>query len=185
MTFLAQFALAEVALYDEAGLLPSRGLLSFFLSAEAFGSDPAGGYAVLYEPDPDRLHRAPPLPEVPEETDEEPARLVFRTALHLYGEPTPDWTEEVEIFDDIQAALNDLDFAPEEEALSCSFLLGRSTDAVPFAEEEEGELALFSLQSSDDWPFLGQGIHGVSFLISGDDLRARDFSRVRLIYDVD
>jgi uncharacterized protein YwqG len=81
--FLGQFDLAAVARFPFAGVLPPRGLLSFFYEADQqpWGFDPKdrGSWLVHFEPDPTTVERRDPpdalpdasrFPEVPVEMSE-------------------------------------------------------------------------------------------------------------------
>ncbi|UPL51117.1 YwqG family protein [Hymenobacter sublimis] len=91
LSFIAQINLAEVSVYDEQGLLPHQGLLSFFYSAdqEAWGYDSKhrDKFKVLYyEGSPSELHRVSFPDTLEEDAQFEACTLIPQLEISL-----PSW----------------------------------------------------------------------------------------------
>ena len=190
LLFVAQFDLAELAPYDEDHLLPSRGLLSFFLGMgviEQGRMDPED-WTVRYESDLSALGRKLAPKEVPTAYAVAPHALTFEAGVHPWGDvqvTQPDGSWLSLHYDQVVFDLEWQDVAGGVEPSGELYLLGSAlaTGPQPVAEEE-GEVVLLGLPSTSGvLPFVDLGNDvAFAFLIHREALAAGDFSRVRLAY---
>ncbi len=115
LAFIAQIRLEEVAAYDTAHALPTKGLLSFFYDAaqETYGGSPAdrAGFHVFYTANATGVRRMPFPTALPANARFTPCAVSFATELTLPETPTvalPNitWTpDQQKTYEDVLATL--------------------------------------------------------------------------------
>jgi uncharacterized protein YwqG len=183
MTFIAQLRLEELAPFDVDGLLPKRGLLSFFLHDEM----PAGSNAplmyskaaVLFFPDASALQRAAipdgfvtDWPRKPLAT----ASLAFHTTFGLPSDGTREaralGKEAVSL--DLPGALELPTPATRNQVLGYDDYQGYDP------EPPKGTRSLFRCESDSQADMNFGDSQDIAFRINDDDLAAARFDRVKL-----
>lgn len=172
LSFVAQIDLAEIG--DSGGVLPSSGVLSFFVLDE--GEDEYLEEAKVFH-----FEQALVRAEVPANFDRRPAEAELREPfLACSLEPRPILTLPSASHWRVRKALDEAELRRYRE-LSVSMgernvLLGtrdRSYDETP-----EGERLLLQLTSDDQAMMEWGDVDDLSFLIPEEALRARDWSQV-------
>lgn len=189
MFFVAQFNLSELVPFDEDGLFPPSGLLSFFLGRRVVenGEMEPQHWAVRYGPEAEALTRATQPPELDGEWVTPAHNVAFRAGIHPWGDAGVEQPDGTSLWLPAHEVLLD----PEWQELTCdeptgeAYLLGDTLAALLEARaEEDGETALLTFpHTSGVFPFVDQGnTVSLAFLIPREDLRRADFRRVRLAY---
>lgn len=187
MVLVGEFNLADLAPYDEDGLLPRSGLLSFFLGRGAIeeGNMEAGHWAVAYESNVAALLPASELDPLDGPYAVPPCAVTFRADVHPYGEV---WLPQL---DGSLASLDCFDLITDsewqevtavEEPSGEVYLLGSvlATGVQPVADEP-GEVVLLGLPARSGLPFVDFGNDvAFAFLISREALARAAFDQVRL-----
>lgn len=210
LSFLAQFNCEELAKYDVDGLLPKRGLLSFFYEEETseWGYDPKhkGCARVFYFEHINELKKA----EFPEDLGEDYRNpemgISFETQVSYPDSQDIQIDLEEEQYDEYEEYLDDdncvhqflgwpgliqNNIAMECELVSRGYYLGSGWQDIPEEEkaaawENAGEKWQLLLQldevEGEDF-YLSFGDCGrLYFYITKEDLQARKFENVWLVY---
>ncbi len=212
LSFLVQFDCEELSRFDEEGLLPKTGLLSFFYeeaSAE-WGYDPKhkGCARVYYFEDPAMLGRAA-FPEDLEEdfrnpvigiTLEKQASYPVSQDIDLKYDLTDEQYVEQEEYLDDENCVHQLlgwpgiiqnNITTECELIQKGYYLGNTWKDIPQEEIEEAKKIsldkwqlLFQLDEVEQGDFyLSFGDCGrLYFYITKEDLKKRDFEKAWLVY---
>lgn len=190
MVLVGEFNLADLAPYDEDGLLPRSGLLSFFLGRGAIeeGNMEAGHWAVAYQPNLKALLPASELDPLDGPYAVPPCSVTFRAGVHPYGDvllPQPDGSFVSLHYDRVVFDPEWQELTDGEEPSGEVYLLGSAlATAVQPVADEPGEVVLLALPSTSAvLPFVDLGNDvAFAFLISREALARADFSRARLAY---
>jgi uncharacterized protein YwqG len=210
LAFLAQFHLAEVSPYDQSGLLPKVGLLSFFYdpNQEPWGFDPQdkGGWQVLYLPENSKVQRtgAPQCQDCLFKPIARPCKLEFKTEQNLPSWEAPQILElglsenERSRYYELSnsgvihrllghpATIQGEAMDVQAQLVSNGIYLDEKVDyqapEIRALTAEAGEwLLLFQLDSDPNTDFYWGMSGRLYFWIRKADLQACDFSRVWLI----
>ena len=171
LAFLAQIRLADVAPFDDGGMLPRDGLLSFFFD---FLYDPVGSlaWAVLHAPEEAPLVRTE-LPEGVPDRWRAPAVAVVPEADATLHPRAPGFLDHAE--EDRYYRLYYDGFDPGHRMLGHAFLIQNTP-------EPGAQILLLQLDFDDQVAFPHE-IGLLYYLISEQDLRARRFDRVFVDYE--
>lgn len=192
MHFWVQFNLADVHPFDLDGVLPSKGLLSFFVGPRFVRIDGDLPMEIRFEPDLSALRRAPvALDELDEEDGSPiwPHAVTFTGAVHDFNFTTLSWIGG-RLDDELLAFYETMEewtrLRPEGVGLEPpegGFLLGQGSGlASSGGELIEGPDEVFLLGLTESSAvFSGYDISaGIGFLIPRDALRRREFGAARM-----
>jgi uncharacterized protein YwqG len=191
MEFVAQIALADVAHLDPRGRLPSTGHLVFFYNSQWSTSDmqpDAACCAVLHVDGP--LERAtPPRVEFQSEFTSEPqlapflhglASLRFETHPSVPMAPSPFIGPPLDDYWQDFTAEHWSSWSPGGESYTANHLLGY-VDAQDYVDAQTAaDQLLLQIDSDGAAEFQWGDCDRLYFVMTADELAARDFSKVRL-----
>ncbi len=181
LAFIAQVRCADLAAHDEAGLLPSSGLLSCFLMGTPDSDEYGSCGAVLYFDEAAMKTLVPTKAPEGEERDFDPKNVMtisFRAELSLPPvEGTAIAALRKKMTDEEHQAYWDEVWLDFQEDGPFHRLLGYAD--MNFSYEKKDEELLFQIDSDDDadWEF-GDAESGRIYITS-KALAARDFKKVR------
>lgn len=193
MVFVAQFNLAELKAFDEDDLLPDTGLLSFFMGQRAIEQvqmQPTH-WQVRYEPELDGLSRVqlPASGGAALEYATSAHSLTFEAGVHPWGDVglwQPDGTRQSLLYDHLWKDPEWKKLTTVPEPSGEFFLLGDSAVVGLGLDEEDGEVLLLGLPCTSKVLSVVNPDMSLSFafLLPRADLARREFSNVRLTYDM-